>query len=97
MKAPNCPFCGTDGKSAKRSKWYFDGDEFVVADDAGKPNTLILFPHQHESQGWLRERKAKVEELMLGIANAEWGRNVEKRFDWENRQYEHAHLQLMRE
>lgn len=94
----SCPFCPPDNK---KSRWYFDGeifgDEFVVADDAGKPDALILFPRQHRSQSWLKKRGRKVENLIMGVANAEWGRGVEKRLDWLNRQYEHAHLQVLRE
>lgn len=97
VKVDNCPFCGTDGKLAKRSKWYYDGELFVVADDAGKQNTLILFPHQHETQSWLKERKVEVEKLMLGIANALWGRDTKTKFDWLNLTYPHAHCQLFRE
>jgi hypothetical protein len=88
-----CPFCPPNNH---RSKWYYDGDVYVVADDAGKPNALILFPHEHLAQSWLRERRAEVERLMMGIANAEWGRPVQPNFDWENRMYEHAHLQLFK-
>lgn len=92
-----CPFCPPNNH---RSKWYYDGDVYVVADDAGKPNALILFPHEHLAQRWLRERGAEVERLMMGIANAEWGRDIAARakFDWEARTYpDHGHLQLFKQ
>lgn len=89
----SCPFCN----NPKKSPWHFDGEKYVVADDAGRENTLILFSHQHKPQNWLKERKEEVEELIVGIANAEWGRDVEKKFDWVARTYPgHGHLQLIR-
>lgn len=66
----------------------------MVADDVGKPDTIILFPHKHVKQEWLLKRKEEVVELLTGISNALWGREARKVFDWVNRQYEHAHVQL---
>ena len=88
----SCPFC----QNPEKSEWHFDGKTFVVADDADRVNTLILFPHEHQLQNWLKERKEFVENLTSGIARARWGRDVKCELDWQNRGYEHAHLQLIR-
>ena len=88
----SCPFC----KNPKKSKWYYDGDLFVVAEDAGKKDTLILFPHQHWRQEELEKFCNEVERLIKGIARAKWGRDSRFFIDWINKTYEHAHIQLKR-
>ena len=86
----SCPFC----ENPKKSKWYYDGDFFVVADDAGKKDTLILFPHKHWTQEFLKSFKDEVERLIKGIARAKWEREIKFSIDWVNRTYKHAHIQL---
>lgn len=90
----NCPFCN----NPRKSKWYYDGTTFVVADDAEKPNTLILFPHMHYPQWVLigSNHQIRVENIIRAVADAIWGRNTKVEIDWEAKTYEHAHVQLTR-
>jgi hypothetical protein len=87
----NCPFCNSPHKSF----WWYDGHIFVIADDAGKVNTLICFPHKHINQDTFSSCcKFIVEALLHSVGRAKWGRKASFQFDWENRTYEHAHVQL---
>jgi len=94
-----CPFCD----KPKKTEWLFAGLDFVVAvcpvainpeqNASERDDCLIGFPHEHRKQNWLKNHRVKVETLLRGLAQARWGENVKVRFDWENRHYEHAHVQ----
>jgi len=95
----SCPFCD----QPKKTEWVYNGRDFVVAvcpvainpeqNASERDDCLIGFPHEHRKQNWLKNHRVKVETVLYGLAQARWGENVKLRFDWENRHYEHAHVQ----
>jgi len=92
VKKDKCPFCD----NPKKSHWYYDDGNLVVADDAEKPDCLILFPLEHYPQ-WVifgTEKSREYLKLLTGIARVKWGRNVKYKIDWKTKIYEHAHIQL---
>jgi hypothetical protein len=91
MNKEKCPFCNCPRKSF----WWYDGQAFVVADDASKEDTLICFPHDHMDQDTFSSCCRSVAEAVLySVGRAKWKRKVALQLDWENRTYDHAHVQL---
>jgi len=95
-----CPFCD----KPKKTTWLFAGLDFIVAvcpvainpeqNTKERDDCLICFPRYHRNQSWMKsEYQDRIELLLYGLAHARWGENVKVRFDWENRHYEHAHVQ----
>ena len=90
-----CPFCPPDNH---RSKWYYKDEYIVIAEDAKRANTLIAFPIAHIDQhSFLIDKEYEnVCVMMIAIAQSLWGIGMDSKFDFNNRTYKHAHLQLIR-